>query len=212
MGTSIIEPTISQDVLMMEEVRKPALLRALFNLGASYSAQELSYTKILGQLQDAGNVVTIAHYLELLEKAGMLCGLNKFSHSPIQVRRSTPRLMVFDTSLMTYAAGASKARLLKDPSRFGHLVESAVGAYLLARSKAEGFQVYWWRDRDQEVDFVVQAGESISAIEVKSGEVRKPLGSMAFKKRFPQAHMLIVGDSACPLADFLSGAIPLFVL
>jgi predicted AAA+ superfamily ATPase len=210
MGTSIVEPTISQDVLMMEDVRKPALLRALFDLGAGYSAQELSYTKMLGQLQDAGNVVTIAHYLSLLEKAGILCGLNRFSESPTRVKKSSPRLLVFDTSLMVYAAGSYRSQLLDNPASYGHLVESAVGAYLLARGKEEGFDLFWWRDRDEEVDFVARSGKAITAIEVKSGGVGKPTGIMAFKKRFPQAQLMTVGSPSFPLEDFLTGQIALF--
>ncbi|MCL2694591.1 MAG: ATP-binding protein, partial [Oscillospiraceae bacterium] len=156
MGTSIVEPTISQDILMMEEVRKPALLRSLFMLGSGYSAQELSFTKMLGQLQDAGNTVTLAHYLDLLGKANMLTGLQNYSGSQIRTRKSSPRFMVYDTSLMTYADGANRRRLLDNAADRGRLVESAVGAYLLARGKEEGFEVYWWRDRSDEVDFVIE--------------------------------------------------------
>ncbi|MDR2109124.1 MAG: ATP-binding protein [Coriobacteriales bacterium] len=209
-GTTIVEPTISQDVLMMEEVRKPALLRALFMLGASYSAQELSYTKMIGQLQDAGNTVTVAHYLDLLQKAGMLCGLQKFSLEKTRTQRSAPRLMVFDPSLMTYAEGARRKRLLEDPEAYGHLVESAVGAYLLARGREEGFDVFYWRERDQEVDFIIQQGSAITAIEVKSGRLRRPGGSLAFLKKYPQALALIVGSPSVPLEDFLLGRVALF--
>ncbi|MCL2478837.1 MAG: DUF4143 domain-containing protein, partial [Treponema sp.] len=136
MGTSIIEPVISTDILQMEEVRKPALLRSLFTLGAAYSAQELSYTKILGQLHDAGNTVTLARYLELLDKANILCALPKYSSNKIRERQSSPRLLVYDTSLLIWAAGA----------------------YLLARGREEGFAVYWWRERDKEVDFIIEKG------------------------------------------------------
>ncbi|MDR1357793.1 MAG: AAA family ATPase, partial [Coriobacteriales bacterium] len=130
MKSSIVDPTIDQDVLQMERVDKPALLKALFGIGAAYSAQEVSYTKIMGQLLDAGNTVTIAHYLDLLDKAGILVGLQKFATELLKVRRSSPRLMVHDTSLMTYATGSSRELLIKDPAKRGHLVESAVGAYL----------------------------------------------------------------------------------
>jgi predicted AAA+ superfamily ATPase len=209
-GASIVEPTLSQDILLMEEVRKPALLRALFTLGAGYSAQELSYTKILGQLQDAGNTVTIAHYLELLDKANILCGLPKYSANKLRVRQSSPRLMVFDTSLMTYADGASRGRFLGNPEARGHLTESAVGAYLLARGREEGFDVYWWRERDKEVDFVLQKGSALTAIEVKSGRVKNLGDSIEFQKQYPHALSYVVGNTNCPLEDFLSGKTGLF--
>jgi predicted AAA+ superfamily ATPase len=209
-GSSIVEPTISQDIFLMEEVRKPALLRSLFKLGSVYSAQELSYTKILGQLQDAGNTVTLAHYLELLEGANILCGLQKFSLNKIRVRQSSPRFMVYDTALMTYSDGTSRKRLLENSDAKGHLVESAVGAYLLSRGKEEGFDVFWWREKSDEVDFVIQKGAKITAIEVKSGRIKKSGGSIEFKKLYPQALSLTAGSANAKLEDFLLGKVDLF--
>jgi predicted AAA+ superfamily ATPase len=211
MGTSIVEPTISQDILMMEEVRKPALLRSLFMLGSGYSAQELSFTKMLGQLQDAGNTVTLAHYLDLLGKANMLTGLQNYSGSQIRVRKSSPRFMVYDTSLMTYADGANRRRLLENAADRGRLVESAVGAYLLARGKEDGFDVYWWRERSSEVDFVIKKGSRLTAIEVKSGRVKNTGGSLIFKQSYPEAFSLIVGSTNLSVEDFLLGKKPLFI-
>jgi predicted AAA+ superfamily ATPase len=211
LGASIVEPTISQDILLMEEVRKPALLRSLFMLGARYSAQELSFTKMLGQLQNAGNTVTLAHYLDLLGEANILTGLQNYSGNQIRVRKSSPRLMVYDTSLMTYADGASRRRLLENPSDKGRLVESAVGAYLLARGQEEGFEVYWWRERNHEVDFVIKKGKNLTAIEVKSGRVKNAGGSLVFKKKYPEALSLIIGTAHISLEDFLLGKKSLFI-
>jgi len=211
MGSSIVEPVISRDILQMEAVRKPALLRSLFILGAAYSAQELSYTKLLGQLSDAGNTVTLAHYLELLGSANILCGLAKYTSNKVRVRQSSPRFMVYDTSLLTWAAGTSRRRFLEMPDSRGHLVESAVGACLLARGKEEGFSVYWWREREKEVDLVIESGSSLTAIEVKSGKIKHTGGSMEFKKIYPHALSLIVGSETCGLEDFLEGKTPLFL-
>jgi predicted AAA+ superfamily ATPase len=211
MGASIVEPTISQDILMMEEVRKPALLRSLFMLGSGYSAQELSFTKMLGQLQDAGNTVTLAHYLELLGKANMLTGLQNYSGSQIRARKSSPRFMVYDTSLMTYADGAGRRRFLTNAIDRGRLVESAVGAYLLARGNDEGFEVCWWRERSDEVDFVIKKGGRLTAIEVKSGRVKNVGGSLVFKRKYPEALSLIIGGANLSPEDFLSGKQALFL-
>jgi predicted AAA+ superfamily ATPase len=210
-NTSIVEPTISLDVLQIENVRKPALMRALFTLGASYSAQELSFTKMLGQLQDAGNTVTLAHYLELLSQAGILTGLQNYSSNQIRVRKSSPRFMVFDTSLLTYTTRTDRRKLLDDPASRGHLIESSIGAYLLARGKEEDFEVYWWRERSLEVDFVIKKGAKLTAIEVKSGRIKYVGGSLDFKKRYPESLSLIVGSSSLSLKDFLLGKQPLFL-
>lgn len=207
MRDSIIEPTISKDVLEDAEVRKPALLCSLFELGARFSAQELSYNKMLGQLNDAGNTTTLAHYLSLLSKAGVLCGLPKFHPKELNQRKSSPRLMVYDTSLMTAAMGRSRELVLADSELRGHLVESAVGAHLLALAPRCGFQVSWWREGTDEVDFVISDAESIVAIEVKSGRM-KPLGGMsAFLKKYPKALRLVIGgagSNSCTVEDFLS--------
>ena len=211
MGTSIVEPAISQDILLIDEVRKPALLRALFMLGSAYSAQELSFTKMLGQLQDAGNTVTLAHYLDLLGNAGMLTGLQNYSGNKIRARKSSPRFMVYDTSLMTYADGTSRRRLLDNATDRGRLVESTVGAYLLARGNEEGFEVFWWRDRNNEVDFVIKKGSRLTAIEVKSGRVKNAGGSLVFKKMYPGAFSLVIGSAGVGLEDFLSGKCSLFL-
>jgi predicted AAA+ superfamily ATPase len=210
-GTSIVEPTISQDILMMEQVRKPALLRSLFLLGSGYSAQELSFAKLLGQLQDAGNTVTLAHYLELLGQANILTGLQNYSGNPLRTRKSSPRFMVYDTALMTYADGANRRRLLASPAQRGRLVESAVGAYLLARGKEEGFEVYWWRERNHEVDFVIKKGSALTAIEVKSGKAKNVGGSLVFKALHPETLALIIGSANLSLEDFLLGKKPLFL-
>ena len=213
MRDAVIEPTISQDVLALEDVRKPALMRAVFRLGATYSGQELSYTKMLGQLQDAGNTVTLAHYLDLLGKAGMICTLEKYDAKELRRRRSSPRLMVFDTSLMTATSGTGREAWLTEPDRRGHLVESAVGALLLARAPAEGFEVFWWREGVREVDFVLRRGTDLAAIEVKSGRETGQGGMAAFLSEHPEARRIVVGGGATGavgIEEFLDGRYPLF--
>lgn len=210
---AIIEPTISKDVLEMSEVRKPALMRALFNLGCAYSAQELSYTKILGQLQDKGNTVTVAHYLDLLGKAGMISAIPKFSEKEVAKRRSSPRLMVHDTSLMTAMSDKGADAFLASGDLRGHLVESAVGAYLIARSECEGFDVMWWRKGVKEVDFVIRDGSRLSAIEVKGGVESGQSGMADFLDAHPGTKRIVVGGSsagACAIEDFLMGEVELF--
>lgn len=208
MRDSIIEATISKDVLQMEDIRKPALMRALYELGSQYSAQELSYRKILGQLDDKGNTETIRHYLDLLDGAGIMSGLQKYDDKDIKVRSSSPRLMVHDPSLMT-ASWRNSTDLLDDPAARGHLVETAVGASLLARGIKEGFDTYWWRDGDREVDFVIRLGDKLTAIEVKSGRVKRS-GIIDFCKRYPRARPLVVGDANVSIEDFLLNRVALF--
>ena len=206
---SIIEPSIAKDVLALEDVRNPALLRRLFYLGAPYSAQEVSYRKLLGQLDDRGNTATIAHYLDLLAQAGMMSGLLKFDPKLLREKSSSPRLLVHNTALMTAAYGRRRKFLLDDPELKGHLVESAIGAYLVARAAEEGFSINWWREGNREVDFVISDEFHTTAIEVKSGRVKSTGGLTEFVLRFPEARTIVVGSPECSLEDFLLGRIGL---
>jgi predicted AAA+ superfamily ATPase len=127
---SLIETTVSRDILLMARVDKPALLRRLFELSCSYSGQVLSYQKMLGQLQDAGNTTTLAHYLNLLEGAGLVTGLQKYAGQRVRQRGSSPKLQVLNTALMTAPSFGSLAEVKKDSDSWGRLVESTVGAAL----------------------------------------------------------------------------------
>lgn len=204
---SIIEPSIAKDILALEDVRNPALLRRLFYLGAPYSGQEVSYRKLLGQLDDRGNTATIAHYLDLLGQAGMMSGLQKYDAKLLRRKSSSPRLLVHNTGLMTAAYGSRRKRLLEDPDLKGRLVESAVGAYLVTLSQREGFEVSWWRDGAKEVDFVVSDGSGVCAIEVKSGRIKSTGGLTEFALRNPEVHTMVVGSAGCTLESFLLGEV-----
>jgi len=207
---AIIDATLAKDVLGLENIRKPAVLRQLFSLGCAYSGQEVSYRKLLGQLDDAGNATTIAHYLELLSHAGLLCGLQKYAGSVLQMRASSPRLMVYDTALMIASYRGTRENLLADPALYGHLVESAIGAYLLARSQTDGFNLNWWREGEFEADFVISKGSHVIALEVKSGAIKSLAGLNAFRQKFPGAEALTIGTPQAPLEEFLAGEIRLF--
>ena len=201
---SLIDTTISRDVLLLSRVDKPALLRQLFELGCAYSGQILSYTKMLGQLQDAGNTTTLAHYLELLAGAGMLVGLQKYAAGTSRQRGSSPKLQVLNTALMTAQSGVSLADARRDRAFWGRLVESAVGGHLANAAAAGICEVFYWRERSHEVDFVVRAGKTVTAIEVKSGRTRNSFpGLAAFGAAFPRARKLLVGGDGIEVEEFL---------
>jgi hypothetical protein len=202
---SLIETTISRDVLLLSRVDKPALLRRLFHLGCRYSSQILSYTKMLGQLHEAGNVTTLAHYLDLLAGAGMITGLQKFAGDVARQRGSSPKLQVFNTALMTAQSGMTLKEARGDREFWGRLTESAVGAYLANAATTGVCEVFYWRDRDKEVDFVVRAGRSLVAVEVKSGRVREAqAGLAAFAQAFKPKRKLLIGGDGIPVEQFLS--------
>ncbi len=201
---ALIETTIARDVLLLTRVDKPALLRRLFELGCRYSGQVLSYTKMLGQLQDAGNTVTLAHYLDLLGAAGMVTGLPKYAGQVVRSRASSPKLQVLNTALMTAQSGFTSDEAHADHEFWGRLVESAVGAHLANAAAAGTCEVFYWREGNREVDFVVRAGRMLTAIEVKSGRAPVTLpGIAAFVEAFKPQRTLLVGGDGIPVEDFL---------
>ena len=200
---ALIEPNIERDVLAMTRVDKPALLKRLFELGAACSGQELSYNKILGQLDDAGNTTTLARYLDLLASAGLLTGLLKHTERLVRTRASSPKLNVLNTALQAVASNYSFKEARADRSQWGRMVESAVGAHLL-NTASPRTEVRYWRDGDFEVDFVLRRGPRTVAIEVKSTSRRARRSGLAeFERRFePQAAFVVGADVA--LGEFLS--------
>jgi hypothetical protein len=201
---ALVETTIARDVLLLTRVDKPALLRRLFELGCRYSGQVLSYTKMLGHLQDAGNTTTLAHYLELLAGAGLLTGLTKFSGRAARQRGSSPKLQVLNTALMSAQSGLSFEEARADRELWGRLVESAVGGYLANAAAAGECELSYWRERNHEVDFVTRAGRTVTAIEVKSGRAQDAYpGLAAFAEAFKPTRKLLVGADGIPVEEFL---------
>jgi predicted AAA+ superfamily ATPase len=202
---SLIETTLTRDILLMSRVDKPALLGRLFRLGCEYSSQILSYQKMLGQLVDAGNTTTLAHYLELLTGAGLLCGISKFSGSVVRQRGSSPKFQVLNNGLMTAQSRSLFGEARRDPERWGRIAESAVGAHLANGAKMGDYELFYWREASKEVDFVLRRGEKVLALEVKAGNRRTSLpGMAAFDKAFAPSKKLLVGTGGIPFEEFLS--------
>jgi uncharacterized protein len=203
---ALIETTVSRDVLSLSRIDKPALLRQLFYLTCELSGQVVAYTTLLGQLHDAGNSTTLAHYLRLLEEVWLAVGLQKYSGSVARKRASRPKLLVLDTALMSAAKGISFEEARRDRGYWGRLVETAAGAHLVARAQVEPQRVMYWRQRDLEVDYVVEDAAGLCALEVKSGRERDTdrRGLDAFIKLYDPASVRLVGSAGTPLADFLA--------
>jgi uncharacterized protein len=201
---SLIETSISRDIMLMTRIQKPAILRRLFELGSIYSGQILSYQKMLGQLQDVGNATTIAHYLDLLASAGLLVGLSKFSHELVREKASSPKLQVLNTALITSQQSLSFKQAQDDREVWGHLAESAVGGHLINSTIGTKTKISYWREGNKEVDFIMQRGNDIVAIEVKSSQKRTSLpGMAAFSKKFNPQKKLLIGGHGIPLEEFL---------
>lgn len=200
---SLLEPNIRKDILMMTKVDKPVLLKNLFELGCQYSGQELSYNKMKGQLEEAGNTTTLAKYLNLLTVAGLLTGLEKHTGGIPGRRASSPKLNVLNTALMTAPSGYSFEEARSDRSYWGRLVKSAVGAHLYNLGFPD-YQLYYWREGSNEVDFVLKKGSRLLAVEVEPGDRGGgQRGLDAFSKEFNPHREILVGDKDMPLVDFL---------
>ncbi len=202
MRRTIINPSIEKDVLMTKRILKPELMRRLFELGASYSAELVSFNKLIGQLQDAGNTTTMANYLTVLDEADLLCGLQQYSPDKIRRYRSIPKFQVFNTALQSACQANTYSNIYIDRQRWGRWVESAVGAHLLNGAADGEYQVYYWRDGNDEMDFVLVRGEEVLGLEVKSGRRTAGNGMAAFKRRFPTAKTLVIGTGGLALDLF----------
>lgn len=202
--SAIIEATINKDILMDTPIGKPALLRQTFELGAAYSGELLSLNKMLGSLQDAGNTVTLAGYINLLSESGLLCGLQKFGMDMARRRASIPKLQVYNNALKMVYSPLTFEQAILDRKSWGHIFESGIGAYLVSQAFVHRFEVFYWRERDTEVDFVLRKKGSVVAIEVKSNAEKRTDGLDKFRKLFNPQSAFIVGDGGISAEDFLS--------
>ncbi|MBR4564404.1 MAG: ATP-binding protein [Paludibacteraceae bacterium] len=201
---SIVAPAIERDVLMTKTVYKPALMKQLFEVGCAYSGKELSLNKMLGQLQDAGNVTTLAGYLTTLDESRLLCGMHKYARDNARKYNSAPKLMVYNTALFSVQSGMSFNKALTSPIAWGRWVESAVGAFLLNMADEYDYKLFYWREREDEVDFVIDAEDKLVSIEVKSGRRTNNQGLSEFMKRYNPDFSLVVGSGGVPVEEFLS--------
>ncbi len=201
---SIIETSISKDILMLTRIDKPALLKNLFELGCTYSGQILSLNKIQGQLHDAGNTTTLSHYLRLLDTAGLLTGLEKYSSTQIRKRSSSPKFQVYNNALLSALQSKHFSETLNSPREWGHIVESAIGSYLINQSQKENYSVYYWRERNDEVDFVLEKQSKTIAIEVKSKVAENKKGLSSFRNKFNPSTTYLIDNKNFPWQEFLT--------
>ena len=201
---SIIKPAIEKDIITTKYIYKPVLMKQLFELGCAYSGEEISLTKILGQLQDAGNVTTLATYLTTLNESHLLCGLQKYANDNARKYNSIPKMMVYNTALLSTLAGVKYETTFCDPKLWGRWVESSIGAYLLNNAEELEYKLFYWRERNDEVDFIIEYNSKCIAIEVKSGRRTTNNGIKIFKEKFKPYKTYIVGTGGLPIEDFLS--------
>lgn len=211
---SLVAPAIEKDVIMTSNIYKPALMKQLFELGCSYSAEILSLTKLMGQLQDVGNVTTLASYLEILDQCALLTGLQKYANDDARKRGSIPKYQVYNNALLTAYKGRGFEADRTDTKVWGHWVESAVGAHLLSMADELDYKVYYWREpsrnkdeKDNEVDFIAVRDGEVTAIEVKSGRRGMNSGLPAFVEAFAPKRSFVVGTGGVSLEDFLSSEV-----
>ena len=202
--SAIIDTTINKDILMDTPIGKPALLRQTFELGAAYSGEQLSLSKMIGSLQDAGNTVTLSGYINLLNESGMLCGLQKYSIDMARRRASIPKLQVYNNALKAIFYPYTFDQAIMDRQVWGRTLESSIGAWLVSQAFVHRFEVFYWRERDLEVDFILRKKGVVIAIEVKSNAEKSTKGLNAFKERFNPKSAFVVGDGGISVADFLT--------
>lgn len=201
--SSLIETSLSRDILMLTRVDKPELLHRLFEIGCNYSAQILSLTKIQGELMEKGNITTLSNYLSLLKSAGLLCGLDKFAGDIVRKRSSKPKFQVFNNALLSAQSEHNFTEALANGKYWGRLYESAVGTHLLNRSYTEGYNLYYWNENSMEVDYVIERGSKFVALEVKSGRNSTNDGMGLFDSKFHPFALYTIGTGGIDMEEFL---------
>lgn len=201
---TMIEPTISKDILMLTQIAKPALMRQLFELGCAYSSQELSLTKMMGELNGAGNTTTLSGYLRLLDESGLLCGLHKYSGNIVHARTSVPKFQVYNNALRNVYNHSSYKEVCNNKKEWGRVFESAIGAHLANYINHDGLQLYYWREGNEEVDYILEHNQQILGIEVKSGRNTENSGLDVFRKKYSPKACFYVGTTGISAEDFLS--------
>lgn len=180
---SIVLTVIEKDILQYHSVKSPALFKQAFEIIMSYPAQEISYTKLLGQLQDKGNTELIKYYLSLYEGAFLVKVLEKYSAKTIITKSSTPKILPLAPCLyFLEILDEYKA------DELGRVFELVVGAQLVRTDES----LYYWREGNYEVDFVLKKGRKLFAIEVKSGRKKLQKGLLKFKEKFPEAKLIMI--------------------
>lgn len=200
---AIIDATINKDILMDSPIGKPALLRQTFELSVAYSGKILSLTKMLGTLQDAGNTVTLAGYLNLLGDSGLVTGLQKFSMDAARKRASIPKYQVYNNALLSTQLGLTFQEAISDSKQWGQFFESAIGAYILSEAFVHRFEVFYWRDGNDEVDFILKKNQKVIAVEVKSNGESHTTGLDRFRDQFHPLSSIIVGEKGILPDTFL---------
>jgi predicted AAA+ superfamily ATPase len=200
---SLIETSISKDILMLTRVDKPAVLRRLFELGCLYSGQILAYTKLLGELQDAGNTTTLSHYLTLLSDSGLLGATEKYAGNVIRKRASKPKFQVFNNALLTAQDDLTFEKAVSDSKIWGRLAESAIGVHLINNAITNNYTVYYWREKNDEVDFILERKNTLIALEVKTGRRAENNGMRVFAQAFKPKKVLLIGTGGIGIEAFL---------
>lgn len=201
---SLIETSISRDVMLMTRVHKPALLRRVFELGCLCTGSVVSYQKMLGQLHDAGNVATLTHYLELLSGAGLVTGLQKFSLDLVHQKASSPKLQVLNTALATAQGHLSFEETKQDPESWKKLIECAIGAHLINSSYGTKTEIFYWKQVNKAVDFIIRKGKNLIAVDIKNARKGKNIqGIDTFIKNCHPTKILIVGEGGISIEEFL---------
>lgn len=201
---SIIDATINKDILYDTAIGKPALLRQTFELGAFYSGEIVSLTKIVGSLQDAGNTTTLSGYLNVLRDSGLLTGIQKYSVDNARRRASIPKFQVFNSALRNVFSGYTFDEAIRNPKQWGRFFESAVGAHLISNAFTGNYEVYYWREGNLEVDYFIKKNDRLVAIEVKSGSETTNAGLAEVRKMYSPYASLVVGSGGMAIEKFLS--------
>jgi predicted AAA+ superfamily ATPase len=183
---AIIEPIITRDIFSIQNVANTPLFRQILKITLSLPCEEISFTKLLGQISSKGGSATVKNYLELMEKAFLIKLLHRYSGGVIRKRTSTPKIVPLAPALIH--AYSDPLRIKNDPTWFGHVYESTI----ISRILETNFELFYWSNSREDVDLVIESNNLLIAIEIKSSNTYDSRGLNAFKKAYPKAKTLVI--------------------
>lgn len=201
--TSVIDTSISKDILLQIRIDRPSLLRKLFETGSLHSSYVLSLTQVQEGLTERGNLSTLSNYLGLLESTFLMTGLDKYTGERNRKRSSKPKFQLFNNGLFSAQSDKTFHEAKSDPQLWGHVFESAVGTHLLNSSYTEDFDLYYWFEKRMEVDFIVEKDNRMIVIEVKYDKNAPETGLDLFTYKFDPKSIYTVGEGGIPIEEFL---------
>lgn len=162
-----IKTYLERDLRDISEIAYLPDFRKLMELLALRTANILKQSDLA---RDAGlSQATAGRYINILEETSLIARVRPYSRNISKRLIKAPKVIVTDPGLAASLAGVAASAAISEQF-LGALLESYIFLNLTARASLMDANVLYFRTqggREREVDFVLEKGKSIMAVEVK---------------------------------------------